>query len=301
MRLLKHWCAGAIGVAMFEELLVQEPAGVATTTNADVGRAQESERLVRLFAVRSYSIGLGIALAGAVYPCVVSIGIFLLTVVQLNHFPKFNPSLYHSDIDEAVAIVFYGSTIGAGVGLLWSTVICIAVLPFVYLVALSLQARGSLTRLGAFAGGLVGFVAVMPLLLDALRFAHSGTTNILPLIVFPGLTTILGQVGGAWGGRRVAQHERAFATQSIKGVGGAGASAIIVQSPRIQFGIRHLLWVAVWVSLLLTAIRLIFGSFELVLPLLVGWLVYQVATIWVGERLIRAWCALRARRQTRST
>jgi len=110
------------------------------------------ERLVRLFAVRSYSIGLGIALAGAVYPCVMSIGILLLTVVQLNHFPKFNPSLYHSDIEEAIAIVFYCSTLGAGVGFLSATVICIAVLPFVYLVVLSLQARGSLTRLGAFCG-----------------------------------------------------------------------------------------------------------------------------------------------------
>jgi len=58
---------------------------------------------------------------------------------------------------------------------------------------------------------------------------------------------------------------------------------------------------AIWMSLLLTAIRLIFGSFNIVLPLLVGWLAYQTATISIGGLLARWFRRWKAGRQTRST
>ena len=55
-----------------------------------------------------------------------------------------------------------------------------------------------------------------------------------------------------------------------------------------SFGIRHLLVISVWISLLLTAIRLSGLDFVFVLSLLVGWSVYQAATLWIGGLLVSA-------------
>jgi hypothetical protein len=55
----------------------------------------------------------------------------------------------------------------------------------------------------------------------------------------------------------------------------------------LQFGTRHLLWIAAWLSLLLSIIRLSGVPFEFALPLLAGWVVYQGATLWIGGRLAR--------------
>jgi hypothetical protein len=44
-----------------------------------------------------------------------------------------------------------------------------------------------------------------------------------------------------------------------------------------------MLWIFVWFSLLLSVIRLSGIPFEFALPLLVGWLVYQAATLYCGS------------------
>ena len=67
--------------------------------------------------------------------------------------------------------------------------------------------------------------------------------------------------------------------------------------PRLQFRIHHLLWISVWCSLLLTAIRLGGIPFGYVLPLVAGWVVYQSATMWLGGKLVHTLADWRTRRQ----
>jgi hypothetical protein len=70
----------------------------------------------------------------------------------------------------------------------------------------------------------------------------------------------------------------------------------------MRFQIRHLLWITVWVALMLMAIRFSGIAFELILPVLLGWLVYQAATLYVGGRLMRrigpTWFPRKASRST---
>ena len=74
------------------------------------------------------------------------------------------------------------------------------------------------------------------------------------------------------------------------------------REPLMRFQIRHLLWITVWVALMLTAIRFSGIPFELILPALLCWLVYQAATLYVGGRLLRrfgpTWFPSRASRST---
>jgi hypothetical protein len=132
--------------------------------------------------------------------------------------------------------------------------------------------------------------------------------------VGPGVATVVGQIGGALGGRRAIWQLQAkmAARQSLMEFG--WKPAIVLDEchlenvaseaafPRVRFRIIHLLWIGVWLSLLLTLIRLSRVPYELILPLVVGWLIYQAATLAIGGWLV---CRLgpwwRARRQTRST
>ncbi len=72
--------------------------------------------------------------------------------------------------------------------------------------------------------------------------------------------------------------------------------------PRLQFSIRHLLWIFVWLSLILSVIKLCRLPFEFVLPVLVGWFFYQLATLRIGSYLARRlgpwWGKWRGRRST---
>jgi hypothetical protein len=213
------------------------------------------------------------------------------------------------DVGEGVVIVFLVGTAGAGLGLIWASVVCVAVLPLVYLFVLSLQLRGSLIRLGAFTGGLVGFVALMPFIWREYSFARGSSWPelVFLLLVGPGLSTILGQLGGAWGGWRERWYEREVAAtaigerQRLQQAANSSADNGPLSYPRIQFGIRDLLVIGIWISLLLASIRLSGLDYEVMLSLGIGWLIYQAATMWIGERLIRVWGNFRARRQSRST
>ena len=70
--------------------------------------------------------------------------------------------------------------------------------------------------------------------------------------------------------------------------------------PRLQFRIHHLLWISVWLSVLLALIRLCGLPFEFTLPILVGWIVYQAATLWLGGKIVRRFRKWQLR-QLRST
>src|SRR3954447_16321823 len=177
-----------------------------------------SAALARQLEVSWPSIGPTIALAGAAYLVVLALGMSLIMIATLVILPFTGGGPVQSnDVGEGVVIVFLVGTVGAGIGLLWASVVCLVILPLVYLFVLSLQLRGSLIRLGAFAGGLVGFVAVVPFLWGEYSPARGSSWPelIFLLLVGPGLTTILGQLGGAWGGWRERWYERAVAAAGI--------------------------------------------------------------------------------------
>jgi hypothetical protein len=99
------------------------------------------------------------------------------------------------------------------------------------------------------------------------------------------MTTVLGQIGGALGGKRALQR-----------------AVIETGQPQFRFRIAQLLWAGVWISLLLTAIRLTGIQPQLILTALVGWLACAAATLVIGGWLVRQlgpWWA--RRRQGRST
>lgn len=165
--------------------------------------------------------------------------------------------------------------------------------------------------LGAFAGGLVGFVATWPAVLfaDYWSFPDDAWYSLLTLARGPGLTTILGQLGGAWGASRclpVVDNRQTFTN------GGTALDAYVSddvagrsgRSDKLafRFNLRQLLWIAFWLSLLMGLIRLTGVPFEVAIPLLVGWTVYQFATLATGAYLVRRlgpWWA--ARQRSRST
>src|SRR3954468_17349958 len=106
-------------------------------------------------------IGPAIALAGAAYPALLALGLSFVIIAASFNLP-FTNELGTRGLGEGIVMVLVGGTVGAGIGLVWASIVCVAILPLVYLFVLSLQLRGSIVRLGAFAGGLVGCVAVMP-------------------------------------------------------------------------------------------------------------------------------------------
>jgi hypothetical protein len=69
-----------------------------------------------------------------------------------------------------------------------------------------------------------------------------------------------------------------------------------------MLGLRHMMWLIVWLSLLLSVIRLSGIPFKYVVPLLAGWLLYQWLTLRVGGLLVTnlgpRWIAWRSRRST---
>jgi hypothetical protein len=287
---------------MFEEFLTND--AVAGGTSIEVGEAPESALLAKQLADRAAMIGASIALAGAAYPVVLALGLPIVLIFQL---------LLHGgdsgDVVSVMGMMFIGSTVGASIGLIWATLVASAILPLVYLFVRSLRLRGSVVRLGAFCGGLVGFVAVLPMVLGLGGIAPYRVSELaVAVLVGPMLTTVLGQVGGGWGGWRARWYERALAAAAVRlegPAGNVGASRSKVEEPparaRLQFRIWHLLIVSVWVSVLLTAIRLSGVDFSIAILLLGGWAVFQTLTLWAGGLLVGWIGRWRAGRKSRST
>jgi hypothetical protein len=265
-----------------------------------------SATLARQLEASWPSIGPAIALAGAAYLVVLALGMSVIIIAALVYLPFSGGPAQPKDVGEGVAIVVLVGTIGAGIGLIWASIVCLAVLPLVYLFVLSLRLHGSLIRLGAFAGGLVGFVAVMPFIWGEYSPARAGSwpQTIFVLLVGPGLTTILGQLGGAWGGWRERWYERTVAAAGISECR-VPANSLNNDGPPsyrpIRFGIRHLLVLGIWISMLLAAIRICRVDYDIALSLGIGWLIYQAATLWVGGQLASWLAGRRASRQSRST
>jgi hypothetical protein len=267
----------------------------------------------------SYSgpaIVFGIMLSGGVYPVVLA-AIYLIAVLVFISWCLTTGYPIGGGASDVVAVLIYlivGSAIGSFVGVVWAAVASALTMPVVYLFLKSLKIRGSLVGLGAAYGGLVGFVAVLPVVLSLPWTVGLDEAWAIAIIIAlgPALTTILGQVGGAWGGRRAARFGRldiakAMAADSpeLPSVMGWDATKespdAPASEPRFQFGIRHMLWIVVWLSFILSAIKLCRLPFEFVLPLLAGWFVYQLATLRIGFWLARRLGPWWARHRCRST
>jgi hypothetical protein len=246
------------------------------------------------------SIAYGIVLAGGAYPLVLGlIGLVVVGVafVWMLFTNGIVPGLFELGILPAGILLQAG--IGAVIGAVWAAFVSVFTLPVVYLFVRSLKLKGSIIWLGAVSGGLVGFLAVLPLTLSLpmLTPTLDGLQVLLALLAGPGLTTILGQLGGAWGGRRAVHYAfnaewKALIAATSQADGSTEpvhdeTPEVADKEPRFQFHIRHILWIFVWLSLLLSVIRLSGIPFEYVLPLLVGWLLYQSATLYVGSRFFR--------------
>jgi hypothetical protein len=259
-----------------------------------------------------FDIGSGIILAGGAYPFVVAvIGIVIGTIVTIwtvitgGEFPSPTGELI-GGIVMAMTFAFMG---GIG-GIIWAAIVTMVTGPVVYLFVRSLRIRGNVVWLGAVWGGLVGFLAMMPAtlpLLGSFREFGSATGFIIILAAGPGLTTIVGQVGGTAGGRnalrnwqRLSNCDAALAAMKANSGVAERESEIDKTAAPLRFGIRHLLWITFWMSLLLSVIRLSGIPFEYVLPLLAGWLAFQTATLYLGNWLGPWWARRRAARAGRN-
>jgi hypothetical protein len=258
------------------------------------------------------SIATSILLAGAAYPNVLGAGGLFIALLTEGVPP---------DIDFITVVpgfAFFAAT----VGFLWCGMVSIVTLPVLHLILWSMKLRIGLVKLGAFAGGLIGFVAVLPATVSIAAQLGSPYVNdaLLALLVGPGLATVIGQLGGARGGQvakwrvdakmdsrcRLAKLGRLRPRRIAKNHEGVEFDEFDadVDIPQFRFRIYHLLWLGVWLSLLMTLIRLSRIPFERLLPMLLVWLVFQAATlslgIWLLPRVLAIWRSWRER-QTRST
>jgi hypothetical protein len=213
-------------------------------------------------------IGAGIGLAGAAFPILVAGTAFLLTIpLWLTDMAG---EIFSGDIGMFVSLVLSmlcGAMFLAAIGLFYASFVSIFALSLVTLAAASLELRIRSVPYGAFCGGLIGFLCTSPLLL-----AESVDDNPIGAILVA-LATVVGQMGGAWGGMRTPYTaplvEELIEPEQFK-------------RPRFQFQIRQLLWVCVWLSLLLTVIRITGLPMGYLVVVLMVWLLFQACTLAAG-------------------
>lgn len=147
---------------------------------------------------------------------------------------------------------------------------------------------------GAFKGGLVGFAATSPTLFFVPVWDSLDAASVVPILAGPCLATIIGQVGGACGGRNAGWYKRAVlnyevprACDAMAGVELGDHHSPDQEQDGLRSDIRQMLWVTAWVSVLLTIVRFTGRPFLQTLLVLCIWLVFQSATLWLGARLVR--------------
>ncbi len=180
------------------------------TLTADLARIRRGELATALrHDLTNYngpSICYGIMYAGAAYPLAITAFLLVWFVLRFAmSLGQMSPADFASLAIVPLYIVAYAIFV-AGLGLVWTGVLSMITLPVVYWVVRSLKLHGNLIWLGAFAGGLVGFIAVLPFTMSLAWIA--GPIELWHLLIAiplgPGLATVFGQIGGAGedGGRR---------------------------------------------------------------------------------------------------
>jgi hypothetical protein len=299
---------------------MQEQLGATLTPDAELSSTptppnSPAPRLPSdLTTYRWRTIALSIALSGGAYAMFLAVVQYTLSMTFFalsNQLGSLSAGLAEKAVmflmillGTVLQLVFF-----AVAGIVLASIVSLFTLPIVYLVVLSLKIRGSVIWLGAFCGGLVGFLSALPFIGGIAFSASQGATDVfwfvvIGLLVGPCLTTVFGQIGGARGGLRAAQqaYPEAFAAApaQLSAAGVSHAPGDGTPQPRLQFRIHHLLWISLWLSVLLTLIRLCGVPFEIMLPILVGWTVYQAVTLWLGGKIVRRFRMWQLRR-TRST
>ena len=299
----------------------------ATSSSEPPGPDDEAvERAIRIQGETKYyddlasfgwwSIAHVIILAGGAYPAVLIVSYFVLGNVMMLLSGNIQQSMNAGDIFIAGLLGIPLSLFGAILGVLSFGFFTIITLPVMHLIVWTLKIKPNWIRLGAFCGGLVAFLAVFPVTMQIPKMAAVGSAGgaFLAMCMGPGLATIVGQIGGARGGDNAAWRlsakmasrrslllrgwSRAAAVQS----GHDNEADLDEDRPAFQFRTIHLLWVGVWLSLLLTVIRLSGIPYGLIIPAVLAWLVYQATTLVIGRWLVYQlgpWW--RGERQTRST
>jgi hypothetical protein len=301
-------------IKMADDESVAAPPEVPSPAAIDRLARQQTE--ARYFEdLRSFgwvAIGRRIVLAGTLFPCVFALCMtaisFISALLNGNIGLLINPAAIFGSMIGIAAI----STLGGAAALVWSGVTTLITLPVVHLAVWSMNIRADWLKLAAFSGGLVAFIATLPLSAELPVALNRGApvTAFWFLTVVPALATIFGQYGGLSGGRR-AVRQREAKTASRRALIAIGCSRFNFDQvgdedkevpAKFQFRISHMLWLGLWLSLMFTAIRLSGIGYELFLPVLLAWLLFQAVTLLLGGligRHLLPW--VRAWRQSRST
>lgn len=292
-----------------EDSTVAEPHSCPGDVSVDATAQYRSD----LVTFGWWLIAVGSILAAGIYPLLlIPIGTIIYFAENLAALTS-NPANSSAILTEVIKFCLFMPLFSLGC-LFWLSAIAALILPVLHLVVRSLELRVSFTRLGAFTGGLLVFFATFPMWLDWPRNAGSWEVARV-LLLGPAVATIVGQIGGAYGGLRAsrrAEHQSKVRQRLMK-LGwrepavydiprDANEPSTNKYRPWFRFRTSHLLWVAAWISLLLAAIRSVGVRFETVLPVIFGWLLYQTVTLWLGAVLVRRiapWWA--SRWQGRST
>jgi len=280
-------------------------------------RAQgEAKYFDDLVAFGWSSIGRGIILAGGCYPTAIFVSYLVLGLLLMAFSPSSAPNLSPWNLGGAIAAGLVLSILAGAVALAWCSLVTVITLPVVHLIVWSLKIKLNWIRMGAFCGGLVAFLATFPVAVHVPRTFQisSVAAGLFTAWIGPGLATIVGQIGGARGGSNAAWRLSAkmASRRSLRKLGwsrfptpetsDSGELRAEDDRPQFQFRTVHLLWVGVWLSLLLTVIRLSGIPYGLLIPVVLAWLVYQAGTLvmgrWLAQRLGPWW---RGERQSRST
>ncbi len=277
-----------------EDPTVPEPGCIAASVQVDA-QAQYRSDLVSFgwLSIAKWSI-----LAAGVYP------LLMMAIGTIAYFAEkrlgltANPASTSAFLTELIRVCLF-MPLFAIACLLWSVAIAVVTLPTLHLVIRSLEICVSFIWLGAFTGGLLIFLALLPVPVDWLR--NAGWWDVAHVLLMgPALATIVCQTGGAYGGLRAArraEHQRKI-RQTLVQLGWRHATPNSLSPetgepnanddrPWFQFRTAHLLWVAAWISVLLALIRFVGYPFEIVLPLIFGWLLYQSLTLWLGGIMVR--------------
>ncbi|TWT38194.1 hypothetical protein KOR34_31620 [Posidoniimonas corsicana] len=171
-----------------------------------------------------------------------------------------------------------------------AAIICVPAMFLVWGAIRLLRVGATWTTVGAISGGAVGFAGWLPVsyhtcqlvlleLVDG-TWADWLPRRILLILLGPVLATLIGQVGGAYGGLVLQRAGFSFCPRDLNERPG-----------RVSFSIGQLFSLTLVLSLALTALRMVGLLNAAMLLALACWLGLQVAlrrpAIWIAERVMR--------------